>query len=79
VSSIIVPGRLVSPTQIELSRPINVSDPAIEVEVRERSANRDQALADLMQFMMSRPAGTRTKEDIDRQIEEERNSWDNGR
>jgi len=79
MSAIVVPGRLVSPTQIELSRPIHVTNPAIEVEVRERSEVRQQALIELLESLMRRPPGTRSKEDIDRQIEEERSSWDDGR
>ena len=33
------------------------------------------AINDLVAFLESLPAGTRTKEDIDRQVEEERSSW----
>jgi len=41
-----------------------------------RTARRDAtAINDLVAFLESLPAGTRTKEDIDRQVEEERSSW----
>lgn len=47
------------------------------VEVRGyRSSRRDgSALNDLVAFLESLPAGTRSKEDIDRQVKEERSSW----
>lgn len=76
MTTFIVPGRLISPTQIELLRPIHVANPVVEVEVREQSADRQAALLELIEFLKSRPPGTRSKEDIDRQLEEERNSWD---
>ena len=41
-----------------------------------RTVRRDAtAINDLVAFLESLPAGTRTKEDIDRQVEEERSSW----
>ena len=47
------------------------------VEVRGyRSSRRDEsALNDLVAFLESLPAGARSKEDIDRQVKEERSSW----
>lgn len=47
------------------------------VEVRGyRSSRRDgSALNALVAFLESLPAGTRSKEDIDRQVKEERSSW----
>ena len=47
------------------------------VEVRGyRSPRRDgSALNDLVAFLESLPAGVRSKEDIDRQVREERSSW----
>ena len=47
------------------------------VEVRGyRAGHKDRAaLDDLVSFLESLPAGTRSKDDIDRQVEQGRSSW----
>lgn len=75
MSPIVVEGRLISPTQIELSEPVNVADETVEVEIRPRPQARHEAVIALLQRMASHPAGNRTKEEIDQQIHEERDSW----
>jgi hypothetical protein len=80
MSPIVVEGRFLSPTQIELAQPVTVpADVAVEVEIRPRAAERREALIALLNHMASRPPGHRSKEDIDRQIEEERRSWESQR
>ena len=79
MSPIVVDGRLISPTQIELDQPVVVADAAVEVQIRPRSAARREALLALLQRMAARPGGGRSKEDIDRQIQEERDSWESRR
>jgi hypothetical protein len=79
MSPIVVEGRLISPTQIELSKPVAVADAAVEVEIRPRPAARREALIALLQRMAALPPGNRSKEDIDRQIQEERDSWESRR
>jgi hypothetical protein len=78
-SSIVVEGRLVSPTQIELSEPIEVADSAVEVEVRPRREQRRQMMLDYLCRLKALPGRGRSAEDIMRQIEEERDSWETGR
>lgn len=56
-----------------------VALPAGPVELSVRSLRDDagaEAVSDLLQFLNSLPAGTRTKEDIDRQIQEQKDEWD---
>lgn len=76
---IVVEGRLVSPTQIELNNPVVVTDPAIIIEIRPRQTSRHEAVLALLEHMGSMPPGTRSKEDIDRQIEEDRAGWESPR
>jgi hypothetical protein len=79
MSPIVVQGRLVSPTHIELSQAVVVSDPAVEIEIRPRAqSNRESVLA-LLEAMAAFPTRNRSKEDIDRQIQEERDSWEHRR
>lgn len=80
MSPIIVEGRFLSPTHIELTQPVSVpADPAVEVEIRPRAPDRREALIALLNHMAARPPGHRSKEDIDRQMEEERGSWESRR
>lgn len=79
MSPIVVHGRLMSPTHIELSQAVVVSDPAVEVEIRSRAQpNRESVLA-LLESMAAFPTRNRSKEDIDRQIREEREGWEHRR
>ncbi len=79
MSPIVVEGLLVSPTQIELAEPVVISDSKVEVEIRPRAASRREAMLQLLQRIAARPAGNRSKADIDKQIQEERASWDSRR
>jgi len=79
MSAITVQGRLVTPTQIELSEPVVVNDPAVEVVIRPRQEQRHDSLVSLLMRMAAMPSRGRSKEDIDRQIREEREGWDDRR
>jgi hypothetical protein len=79
VSSIVVEGRLVTPTQIELSEPVEVGNPAVEVEIRSRAPRQQHTLLEHLQRLASRPARGRSYEDIMRQVAEERSSWESER
>ena len=79
MSPIVVEGRFISPTQIELAHPGAISDPAVEVEIRPRASVRQEALLQLFKRLAERPPGSRSREDIDRQIQEERDSWESRR
>ncbi|MEO8361020.1 MAG: hypothetical protein ABI672_13400 [Vicinamibacteria bacterium] len=60
---------------IRLDAPLPADIERVEV-LGYRADRKDRsALGDLISFLEALPAGTRTKEDIDRQIDEERSSW----
>jgi len=71
----IIKGHLKGPTSVELERA--VSDVEEEVEVVVRSLPDPKTLPKMRvgDFLRSLPPGTRSKADIDKQINEERNSW----
>ncbi len=73
--AVIVKGHAVDGTTVRLEEPLPPDAKEIEVVVRlqDKPGRSRQKLGD---FLRSLPPGTRTQEDIDRQIAEERNSWD---
>jgi hypothetical protein len=79
MSPIVVEGRFVSPTQIELAHPVQCSEAAVEIEIRPRQAARHAALVALLERMAQRPSRGRSWEDIRQQIEQERKSWEDRR
>jgi hypothetical protein len=74
-SPIVVKGRLINPRTVELDEP--VSELTGDVEVVLRAVAGDQAAKGetVFEFLRRLPVGTRTKEDIDKQIGEERDTW----
>ena len=79
MSPIVVEGRFISPTQIELSLPVHVQDSTVEIEIRSCPEKRREATLELLKRMAATPSRGRSLEDINRQIEEERSSWDDRR
>jgi hypothetical protein len=73
-TTILVRGHLVGPTTIELEQPIEQMSGAVEVYVR--AAEALGARESLLEFINRLPTGTRSKDQIDAQIEEERKSWE---
>jgi hypothetical protein len=74
VHAVVVKGHLVGPSSVELDEPIDAGAREVEVIVRmpERTHDVNDSLA---AFLRTLPAGTRSKADIDQQIQEERDSW----
>ena len=72
---IIIRGRFEDPRHIELAEP--VVDMGGEIEVMLRSTEKQEAgrRQNIFDVIASLPPGTRSKEDIDAQIAEERASW----
>jgi hypothetical protein len=70
--SITIKGKLSDSRHIELSEPIEGVGEEVEVVVRPIAPRPG---VDVFEFIASLPPGKRTKEDIDRQIREERESW----
>lgn len=73
--AIIVRGRLSGRTRIDLDEPVDEVTGEVEVFVRPVAPTHAQPEQDIFDFLRSLPPGTRSKEDIDQQIAEERDSW----
>ncbi len=73
--AIVVRGILSDPLHIELAEPVTELRGEVEIVVRPASASRPQSQQDIFDFIASLPPGTRSKEEIDRQIQEERDAW----
>ena len=73
--AIVVRGVLSDPLHIELAEPVTEIQGEVEVVVRSASASQSQPRQDIFDFIASLPPGTRSKEEIDRQIQEERDAW----
>jgi hypothetical protein len=76
--SLIVKGRLIGPRSVELDEPVVGMTPEVEVLIRPAAVAADgaeRAGTSIVEFLMGLPAGTRSKEDIDQQLQAERDSW----
>ena len=72
--TLVIKGRVVNSTTVKVEEPL--PERAIDVEVVVHLADSAQGQVQAMiDFLTSLPPGARTKEEIERQIEEERNSW----
>ena len=74
-NAIVVRGRLVGPRNVELDEAVQDLAADVEVIVRSRGAGVAAPPTNILDFLQSLPPGTRTKEDIDAQIREEREAW----
>lgn len=72
---IVVRGHLGGPRRIDLDEPVNEVTGEVEVTLRVIEPAPADSSQDVFEFLRSLPPGTRSKEDIDRQIAEERDSW----
>lgn len=61
---------------IDLDEPVSELDGEVEVTVRPVAATARPTVADLLVVVATFPPGTRTKEEIDRQIRDDRAGWD---
>ncbi len=73
--AIIVRGRLSGRSRIDLDEPLDEVSGEVEVFVRPVEMKPAMPRRSLADVLRSLPPGTRSKEDIDRQIAEERASW----
>ena len=62
---------------IDLERPVADLAGDVEVSIR-RVPTRAGAPSSLLDLVATFPTGSRTKEDIDRQLADERDAWDTG-
>lgn len=72
---IVVRGRLVDALHVELDEAVPLDSLDVEVIVRRPNANGQQPQETVPEFLRRMTPGTRTREDIDRQIAEDRDSW----
>jgi hypothetical protein len=72
--AIAVKGRLINPRTVELDEPVSELTGDVEVVLRAITGNQTSKGETVFEFLRRLPVGTRTKEDIDRQIREERDS-----
>lgn len=70
----VVRGRLHG-RQIDLDEPVDQLDGEVEVVVRTVEHERPKVAESIFEFIRKLQPGTRTTEDIDRQIAAERDSW----
>ena len=73
--AIVVKGRMISPTTIELDESVPEVTGGVEVILRSVAPDQTDEGETVFEFLRRLPPGTRTKEDIDRQIREEREAW----
>ncbi len=69
--TVIIKGRVVGPSTVELEQPLPEQTREVEVVIRVA----DDRGGKLSEYLRNLPRGTRTKEEIDRQIREERDAW----
>jgi hypothetical protein len=73
--AIVVKGRMISPTTIELDEAISEVTGGVEVVLRSVTPDQTGEGETVFELLRHLPPGTRAKEDIDRQIREEREAW----
>ena len=72
-SAVVIRGRLVGPRNVELEEP--VADLHSQVEVIVRKSENGPSLQKASLADRSIPVGVRTREELDRQLREERDAW----
>jgi hypothetical protein len=73
--AITVKGRFINPRTVELDEPVSEFTGDVEVILRAVTGDETSKGESVFEFLRRLPIGTRTKEDIDRQVREERDSW----
>lgn len=70
--TVVIKGRKIGPNTVELDEPLPEQASEVEVVARIKTEGHGK----LSDYIRSLPPGTRTIEDINRQVDEERDSWD---
>lgn len=73
--AVVVRGKLTDAQHIELDEPVTELEGPVDVVLRSVPSDIDRRDEDIFDFIAKLPPGTRSKEDIDRQIREERENW----
>jgi hypothetical protein len=74
-TALILRGRLSDSRHIELHEPVPGMIGEVEVVLRPVATPSQPGAVDVFELIAAATPGTRSKEDIDRQIAEERGSW----
>lgn len=74
-TALILRGRLSNSRHIELDEPVPGSDGEVEVVLRRVAMSGEPAAVDVFELIAAAVPGLRSKEDIDRQLADERGSW----
>jgi hypothetical protein len=74
-TAIILRGRIADPHHIELDEPVEGLTGTVEVMLRAVGTSPDVAVQDVFDLIASLTPGSRSKDEIDRQIADERASW----
>ena len=69
---VVLEGELISPTNVRLNAPVTNVARTVQVIAHSQIEESPNAIKSLIDFLESLPPGTRTKEDIDRQLREDR-------
>jgi len=73
--AIVIRGRLTGPRSVELDEAVSDLEAQVEVIVRSSDRNAQQKGEDVLDLLRRIPPGTRSRDDIDSQIREEREAW----
>jgi hypothetical protein len=73
--AVVVTGKLSDVRHVELDEAVTEIEGAVEVVLRPVKGRAAPAQESIFDLIARLPGGTRSKEDIDRQIREERESW----
>jgi len=75
-NAIVINGRLVGPRNVELDEPVTDLTAEVEVIVRSRAQSAPSVNETIVQFLDRLPPGTRTRQEIDQQLDCERDAWE---
>jgi len=75
-NAIVIKGRLTGPKSVELDVPVSQVTERVEVILHPLAEGVGESAGGVVQFLRSLPRGARSRDDIDRQLREERDNWD---
>jgi len=74
-NSLVIKGRLTGPKSVELDQAVTGAKTEVEVLVHPLVSTQPTNGETISQFLRRLPAGKRTKQEIDQQVQDERDSW----
>jgi len=75
-NEVIINGRLTGPRNVELDEPVADLKGEVHVILRPRGNGSPSDSETISQFLRGLPPGTRSREDIDKQLHDERSAWE---